>query len=224
MCLGFRLLGSRKGVRSIYPTEPLPRRSADSALDAKIFHLDVDPLKQQMPREFVLSIFTALVNLDSVFSINTTRRYRVSCDLALEQLHHYIEKRGINRRDYTAQFNARAERSRHWQRSLLSLESPSDDGVIRVPYLASRLRHLLPQDTVFVLEAVTNAGPLIHHLHLTQVSIWFPTSLTCLPESTNPSKPGTLIASGAGGLGWGGGAALGVKLAKPSTFICAMYV
>lgn len=131
----------------------------------------------------MLSIFTAPVNLDSVFSINATRRYRVSCDLALEQLHQYIEERGINRTDYTAQFNARAERSRHWQRSLLTLESPSDDGVIRVPYLASRLRHHLPQDTVFVLEAVTNAGPLIHHLHLTQVSTCFPTTLTWILDS-----------------------------------------
>lgn len=35
-------------------------------------------------------------------------------------------------------------------------------------------------------------------------------------------QPGSLIASGAGGLGWGGGAALGVKLGKPGSFICAM--
>lgn len=35
-------------------------------------------------------------------------------------------------------------------------------------------------------------------------------------------QPGSLVASGAGGLGWGGGAALGVKLGKPGSFICAM--
>lgn len=37
-------------------------------------------------------------------------------------------------------------------------------------------------------------------------------------------QPGTLFGSGAGGLGWGGGAALGVKLAKPDSFVCAMSV
>lgn len=37
-------------------------------------------------------------------------------------------------------------------------------------------------------------------------------------------QPGSLFGSGAGGLGWGGGAALGVKLAKPGSFICAMWV
>ena len=35
-------------------------------------------------------------------------------------------------------------------------------------------------------------------------------------------QPGSLVGSGAGGLGWGGGAALGVKLARPDSFICAM--
>ncbi|KAJ4236130.1 hypothetical protein NW757_013432 [Fusarium falciforme] len=52
------------------------------------------------------------------------------------------------------------------------------------------------------MEAVTNAIPVIHHLNLT--------------------KPGGLLGSGAGGLGWLGGAAMGVKLAKPHDFVCAI--
>ncbi|KAL2828550.1 putative thiamine pyrophosphate enzyme [Aspergillus pseudoustus] len=162
------------------PTAGKPKKGV------KVFHLDVDPLKQQMP----------------LFSINATRRYRVNCNLALGQIHDYLQKQTINRTDYAEEFNARAERFKHRQSSLTALESPSDDAVIRVPYLASRLRHHLPNDTTFVLEAITNAVPLIHHLHLTQ--------------------PGSLVASGAGGLGWGGGAALGVKLAKLNSFICAI--
>ncbi|KAL6232501.1 hypothetical protein BDW75DRAFT_232749 [Aspergillus navahoensis] len=93
-----------------------------------------------------------------VFSINATRR----------QLRDFLDKKNINPTDYVMEFNARAKHSQHWQRNLLSLETPSDDGTIRVPNLASRLRHHLPKDTVFVLEAVTNSGPLIHHLHLTK--------------------------------------------------------
>lgn len=38
----------------------------------------------------------------------------------------------------------------------------------------------------------------------------------------NDFQPGSLVASGAGGLGWGGGAALGVKLGKPGSFVCGM--
>ncbi|KAE8378267.1 hypothetical protein BDV26DRAFT_304392 [Aspergillus bertholletiae] len=151
-----------------------------------IFHLDVDPLKQQMP----------------LFSINATRRLKVSCEAALRQLNAFIDKQTIEKTNYAVAFEARANRYLRWREALQGLESPSQDGVIRVPYLASRLRQHLPDDTVYLVEAVSNAGLIIQHLHLT--------------------LPGTLVGSGAGGLGWGGGAALGVKLAKPDAFICAI--
>ncbi|KAJ5453096.1 Thiamine pyrophosphate enzyme C-terminal TPP-binding [Penicillium cf. griseofulvum] len=152
----------------------------------KVFHLDVDPLKQQMP----------------LFSINATRKLRVGCGIALEQINAFLDKQNIDRATYTLEFEERSKNYKTWRESLQTLESPSENGVVSVPYLASRLRDCLPQDTIYVLEAVTNAGNLIHHLNLT--------------------KPGSLIASGAGGLGWGGGAALGVKLGKPGSFICAI--
>ncbi|KAK4860751.1 hypothetical protein LT330_004482 [Penicillium expansum] len=152
----------------------------------KVFHLDVDPLKQQMP----------------LYSINATRKLKVGCGIALEQINAFIDKQNIDRAEYTLGFEERSKNYKTWRATLQTLESPSDDGVVSVPYLASRLRDSLPQDTIYVLEAVTNAGHLIHHLNLT--------------------KPGSLIASGAGGLGWGGGAALGVKLGKPGSFICAI--
>ncbi|KAJ5893825.1 hypothetical protein N7495_005516 [Penicillium taxi] len=171
------------------PTAGQPRK------DAKIFHLDVDPLKQQMP----------------LFSIKAIRRLKVSCELALTQLNGYLEDKGhLAEKDIS---KIPRESSHHdkfqdvhseytqWKSALEKLETPSDD-ITNVPYLASRLRSQLPTDTTYVLEAVTNAGSLIHHLRLT--------------------KPGSLVASGAGGLGWGGGAALGVKLAKPDSFICAI--
>ncbi|CAG8153099.1 unnamed protein product [Penicillium nalgiovense] len=162
------------------PTAGKPRSGT------KVFHLDVDPLKQQMP----------------LFSINATRRLRVGCGIALEQIHAFLDKQNIDRARYTLEFEERSENYKTWRETLRTLELPSEDGVVSVPYLASRLRDCLPQDTIYVLEAVTNAGHLIHHLNLT--------------------KPGSLVASGAGGLGWGGGAALGVKLGKPGSFICGI--
>ncbi|KAJ5383601.1 Thiamine pyrophosphate enzyme C-terminal TPP-binding [Penicillium concentricum] len=162
------------------PTAGKPRSGT------KVFHLDVDPLKQQMP----------------LFSINATRKLKVGCGIALEQINAFLDKQDINRATYTVEFEERSKNYKTWRESLKALESPLEDGVVSVPYLASRLRDSLPEDTIYVLEAVTNAGHLIHHLSLT--------------------KPGSLIASGAGGLGWGGGAALGVKLGKPGSFICAI--
>ncbi|CAG8036001.1 unnamed protein product [Penicillium nalgiovense] len=162
------------------PTAGKPRSGT------KVFYLDVDPLKQQMP----------------LFSINATRRLRVGCGIALEQINAFLDKQNIDRARYTLEFEERSKNYKTWRETLRTLESPSEDGVVSVPYLASRLRDCLPQDTIYVLEAVTNAGHLIHHLNLT--------------------KPGSLVASGAGGLGWGGGAALGVKLGKPGSFICGI--
>ncbi|KUM65856.1 hypothetical protein ACN42_g1224 [Penicillium freii] len=138
----------------------------------------------------------------AVFSINATRKLKVGCGIALEQINAFLDKQNISRGKYTLEFEERAKIYKTWRATLQTLESPSSDGVVSVPYLASRLRDSLPKDSIYVLEAVTNAGHLIHHLNLT--------------------KPGSLVASGAGGLGWGGGAALGVKLGKPGSFICAI--
>lgn len=162
------------------PTAGKPRTGT------KVFHLDVDPLKQQMP----------------LFSINATRRLKVGCGIALAQINAFLDEHNIARARYTLEFEERSKHYKTWRETLRTLESPSEDGVVSVPYLASRLRDCLPQDTIYVLEAVTNAGHLIHHLNLT--------------------KPGSLVASGAGGLGWGGGAALGVKLGKPGSFVCGI--
>ncbi|EKV12507.1 Thiamine pyrophosphate enzyme, putative [Penicillium digitatum PHI26] len=164
------------------PTAGKPRKGT------KVFHLDVDPLKQQMP----------------LFLINATRKFKVGCGIALGQINAFLDKQDIDRAKYTLQFEERSKDYKIWRETLKMAESPSKDGVVSVPYLASRLRDSLPEGTTYVLEAVTNAGHLIHHLNLT--------------------KPGSLIASGAGGLGWGGGAALGVKLGKPGSFICAMHM
>ncbi|EIT72910.1 thiamine pyrophosphate-requiring enzyme [Aspergillus oryzae 100-8] len=137
------------------PTAGKPQKGRRLApkLSTTVFHLDVDPLKQQMP----------------LFSINATRRLKVSCEIALRQLNAYIDKQGIEKTNYATAFEARANRYLRRKENLRALESPSQDGAIRVPYLASRLRHHLPEDTVYLVEAVSNAGLIIQHLNLTQV-------------------------------------------------------
>jgi len=106
----------------------------------------------------------------AVFSIRAIRRLKVSSELALKQLNNFIDNQGLDVRQYAELFEARRARYNNWRANLKSLESPPQEDVITVPYLASRLRDQLPQDTTFVLEAVTNAGHLIHHLNLTKVS------------------------------------------------------
>ncbi|KAJ9622242.1 hypothetical protein H2204_011590 [Knufia peltigerae] len=156
------------------------------AKDVTTFHLDVDPLKQQMP----------------LFYINAGKRYRVSSELAITQLIHFLNQQNLRQEHHAAAFEERAREARAWRQNLRELEAPPIDGTIRMPFLAARLRHHVPPQTTYVLEAVTNAAGLVDHLGLVE--------------------PGSMYGSGAGGLGWGGGAALGAKLAKPGSFVCAV--
>ncbi|OAA53712.1 thiamine pyrophosphate enzyme [Cordyceps fumosorosea ARSEF 2679] len=70
---------------------------------------------------------------------------------------------------------------------------PKPDGGFGAGHLCSRLRELCPPDTIWAVEAVTNT-PWVH-------------------DNIRASLPGSLLNCGGGGLGWSGGAALGIKLA-----------
>lgn len=107
----------------------------------------------------------------SVFSINATRRLKVGCGIALAQINAFLDTQNIDRTQFTQQFEQRSEDYQVFRNTLRKIEAPSEDGVVSVPYLASRLRDSLPENTIYVLEAVTNAGKLIHHLNLTKVRV-----------------------------------------------------
>lgn len=93
----------------------------------------------------------------------------MNCGIALKQLNTYLDSQNVDKSHYTSEFYARTARHASWRQSLQSLESPPDGNIVTVPYLTSRLRQIVPENTTFVLEAVTNAGHLIHHLNLTKV-------------------------------------------------------
>lgn len=90
--------------------------------------------------------------------------------------------------------------------SFAELAKPHPDGTFTASHVGAAIRRAVPKDTTFVIEAVTNAV----RLH----------------DQLQPENPGSWINCGGTGLGWSGGAALGVKLAldesnRPS-FLCAI--
>lgn len=93
---------------------------------------------------------------------------------ALEQINDYLEGQSIDRSKYAELFESRSERYQSWRETLRAQESASSDGVLRLPYFLSQLREKLPENFTVVLEAVTNASTVIHHLNLTKV---------CFPEN-----------------------------------------
>ncbi|SPO04569.1 related to BENZOYLFORMATE DECARBOXYLASE [Cephalotrichum gorgonifer] len=153
----------------------IPTQCAPKA-GARIFHVDLDPLKQMMP----------------VFYIPAQERFRADAFAALEQLNGALASLGAP--DAAA---AEARKASHAE-LLAALEArfgkPLDDGSFGTGYLCRTLRRLCPEDTIWAVEAVTN-------------TLWTHDGLL-------PTRPGSWLNCGGGGLGWSGGGALGIKLAS----------
>ena len=153
--------------------------------DATIFHIDADPLKQQMP----------------LWYIPARQRFRSDSVTALQQILDALDARAKpaaariaeRRAHYTRMHEARAE-------MLAQKERPGP--VITPEYLTACVRKLIDDDTIVLNEGITSYHTVCDHLRL--------------------SQPGSLFASGAGSLGWNGGAAIGVKLAAPDKTVIAL--
>ncbi|CAI7635226.1 unnamed protein product [Penicillium bialowiezense] len=159
------------------PWIPTRCKPSDSA---KIYHVDIDPLKQNM----------------SLFYINSTATYKADSTTALKHSPDSLIGRASRRTTH-----------REWRRSIESFAAYTckDVASISTQYLASQLRKCCPSDTIWVVEAVT----------LTEK----------IAEGISATLPHSWINCGASGLGWSGGAALGVKLASKhlgqnDKFIC----
>jgi acetolactate synthase-1/2/3 large subunit len=154
------------------------------AASAKIYHIDVDPLKEQMP----------------LWYIHAKRAFRADAATTLRQMSAYLEQ-------VTPEQNAVEARTAHYStlheersKGLKKREQPLDD-TITPEYLTASVRRHLDADTIVLNEGITNYTAIADHLGAT--------------------RPGSVLTSGGGSLGWNGGAAIGVKLANPTkTVVC----
>lgn len=176
------------------PTQHKPRP------EARIFHIDIDPLKVQM----------------SIFYIPATARYRADSLAALRQMNAYVSSSSalivnLSSPIHTARWDALVQSHSAARDTIAAKAVPPPGGanaLVNISYLSGRLRAILPTETIYVTEAVTN------HVRMT--------------EQLQPSLPGTWFTKGAGGLGWSCGAALGIKLAtdhftpEKNTFVCSV--
>jgi acetolactate synthase-1/2/3 large subunit len=101
-----------------------------------------------------------------------------------------------------------AERTAHYQALhearrivLLQRERPMAD-VITPAYLTACVRRHLDADTIVLNEGISNYQTIVDHLGRT--------------------SPGTMFTSGGGSLGWNGGAAIGMKLARPDQTVVSL--
>ncbi|MCJ1313919.1 hypothetical protein MMC25_007599 [Agyrium rufum] len=171
------------------PTQCRPKE------DAKIYHVDADPLKQQMP----------------VFYIPALGRWKADAFTTFAQLSTYISSSSslsstISSSIYDERWQALVEahtKRREGIRSLAALPEGQDtpESSFNINYLCASLREAVPQDTIFAVEAVTNTA--------------------FVADQIAPDLPGSWINCGGGGLGWSGGGAMGIKLAAEEMFATA---
>lgn len=133
-----------------------------------------------------------------VFYIPAQARYRADSFTALSQLNRYISGPELSQQLSAETFNQRwaalAEQHKSRLAEIAEAAKPRDDGSFGTGYLCSILRKLVPEDTIFAVEAVTNS----YAVH----------------DNIQPVLPGSWVNCGGGGLGWSGGGALGIKLAS----------
>ena len=151
---------------------------------AKIYHVDCDPLKRQMP----------------VFYLPSLARFCADSCTAFRQLHTHISQTPTLRKKLSTEtYDSRWKKlqAAHVQRQTtinnLALAPESPKSGYNISFLTSLLRQSVPHDTVFAVEAVT--------------------CTTFVADQIAARLPGTWINCGGGGLGWSGGAAVGIKLA-----------
>ncbi|KAL4920118.1 hypothetical protein BDW62DRAFT_199206 [Aspergillus aurantiobrunneus] len=161
------------------PTQCKPSESA------KIIHVDVDPLKQQMPVFYIPSIAT----------------FRAESATAFKQINEYVSstdrlKKLVNSEENTARGKRREEEFRKARQAVAELAATpagGNDAALNTSYLIGQVRKNCPIDTLWAIESVT-LTPFVS-------------------DQIAATIPNSWINCGGGGLGWSGGGALGIKLA-----------
>ena len=126
---------------------------------AKVIHIDVDALKQQMP----------------VFYIQAYARYRVDAETAITQIADYIKTR-LTEKVTSKAFEQRWAKLQESHKSRLetikSLAQPGKDGTFNCSYLISQVRQSCPKDTIWAIEAVTNTAFVADQIQATLPGSW----------------------------------------------------
>jgi acetolactate synthase-1/2/3 large subunit len=130
------------------PWIPLINRPGSGA---KIIHIDVDPLKEQMP----------------LWYMGATRAFRADTATALAQINSRLDDASIDRAAIEARFMHYQSRHLTWERDLMFRETPKG-GIISPEYLTARIREHMGPDCLVLNEGITNYTVIHNHMRRTQ--------------------------------------------------------
>ncbi|CAK7230693.1 hypothetical protein SBRCBS47491_007673 [Sporothrix bragantina] len=121
--------------------------------DARVFHIDCDPLKKMMP----------------VFYIAAEQRFLADSLLSVKQLNDHFKASPIQS---TEGQEERAEVHKALLAKIDKASQPLEDGSYGVGHLTKTLRDACPKDTIWAIEAVTSTGYVHDNLQPTQPGHW----------------------------------------------------
>jgi thiamine pyrophosphate-dependent acetolactate synthase large subunit-like protein len=144
-----------------------------------------------------------------VFYLDAIARFKADASTAISQINEYIDttqslQKALQSSDFTQRWDKLQQDHIKLLKELDARAAPSEDGAYSAPFLCSQLRRFCPKDTIWCIEAVTETYSV--------------------SEQVRASLPGSWLNCGGGGLGWSGGAAMGIKLASDysgkKNFVC----
>lgn len=138
-----------------------------------------------------------------LWHVPARRSARADLAIALRQVSARLAERGRLDAGIVGARGAHAREVHQAQRAQWAArERPAVDGSITAGYLVACVREAIGPDALVLTEAITSYQAVSEHL--------------------GASRPGSLIGSGGGSLGWSGGAAVGVKLAAPERTVVSL--
>jgi|SRR5579875_53842 len=134
--------------------------------------------------------------------IHARHVFRADAALALRQINQHLDAMRIDEVAVRERLDHYGRRHAEQQRELERAERQPPGGGLTAEYLTARVRAAIGEDAIVLSEGVTNFGAISSHI--------------------GRVRPGTFFTQGAGSLGWNGGAAVGVKLARPDALVAAL--
>jgi thiamine pyrophosphate-dependent acetolactate synthase large subunit-like protein len=126
---------------------------------AKVYHVDVDPLKQQMP----------------VYYIKALRRYRADAQTSLSQLNAYLgstHKDKLSSNLFSDRWASLQESHKKKLGTIAAEAKVDENGHFGTLYVAQQLKKLCPNDTIWAVEAVTQTAFVADQLQVSSPGSW----------------------------------------------------
>ena len=126
----------------------------------RVFHIDADPLKQQMP----------------VFYLPAEARYKADCYISVKQIHDYVSANATLKQRtevYTDRWEKLQQLHDERMSTILELARPGENNDYNASYLCATIRKAVPEDTIFAIEAVTCTGFVADQILPSIPGTWF---------------------------------------------------